>query len=237
MPREDFYEFLLEYGKGLEVLKEGEVIEFATYEPLPGIEPVEVKGIRVKTHKESFKPLRIGDFLVIPPWIKPIFINPGGAFGTGLHPTTQLCLSALEEFFQPGWSAIDVGCGSGILSIALKRLVASEVLAIDKDPVAVQECAENAKANRVELKVLCATPEEVELCFDFLVANLDIGVFRSSMPKLFELYKKMGVFSGIYRRKELGEFMEMIRGYPLEVKSVKSKGGWFVVVVQRTDIL
>jgi Ribosomal protein L11 methylase len=134
LEKEDFYQFLLDYGKGVRLLEEGkEDVVFAVYEPLQGFEPIEVREIKVITPKESFKPITLGEFVVLPPWLKPIFINPGSAFGTGLHPTTQMCLKAIEEFFQEGWSAIDVGCGSGILSIALKLKGARRVVAIDID--------------------------------------------------------------------------------------------------------
>jgi [LSU ribosomal protein L11P]-lysine N-methyltransferase (EC 2.1.1.-) len=232
MQKEEFYEFLLRYGKGLEIVKEGEDVEFAVYEPLHGMEPIEVSQVKVKAPKESFKPIKVGDFLIIPPWIKAVVINPGSAFGTGLHPTTQLCLRSMQRFFHPGWSAIDVGCGSCILSIALKFLGASEVLAIDIDPLAIKECKRNAKTNGVEIKVLQATPEDVERSFDFLVANLDIHVFRKSMLSILKLFNKIGVFSGIYGKSELKEFVQMVKNHPVDVKSIRSKGGWFVVVLQ-----
>jgi ribosomal protein L11 methyltransferase len=160
--KEDFYQFLLDYGKGVRLLEEGkEDVVFAVYEPLQGFEPIEVREIKAITPKEGFKPIALGEFVVLPPWLKPIFINPGSAFGTGLHPTTQMCLKAIEEFFQKGWSAIDVGCGSGILSIALKLKGANKVVAIDIDPQAVQECKANAKLNHVELEVYQAQPKDI----------------------------------------------------------------------------
>ncbi|WP_333785037.1 50S ribosomal protein L11 methyltransferase [Thermocrinis sp.] len=237
MEKEDFYEFLLSYEKGVEIIKEGEQVQFATYEPLLGMEPIEVYQVKAKAPKESFRPIMVGDFLITPPWIKSILINPGSAFGTGLHATTQLCLKSIQKFFQPGWSAVDVGCGSCILSIALKLLGASEVLAIDIDPLAVEECKKNARSNGVDLKVLQATPEELNHRFDFLVANLDIQVFRKSMPSIVNLFNKIGVFSGIYGKAELGEFKQMIKEYPVKVKSTQSKGDWFVVVLQKDFIL
>lgn len=101
--KEDFYQFLLDYGKGVRLLgEEKEDVVFAVYEPLQGFEPIEVREIKAITPKEGFKPITLGEFVVLPPWLKPIFINPGSAFGTGLHPTTQLCLKAIEEFSQEG---------------------------------------------------------------------------------------------------------------------------------------
>jgi ribosomal protein L11 methyltransferase len=111
--------------------------------------------------KKHYQPIKIGKKLVIvPAWIKkdfpgrlPIRINPGMAFGTGTHPSTQLCLQLLEEALQPAQSVIDVGCGSGILSIAALKLGADFVLGVDIDPAAVNSTVENAANNQIESKL------------------------------------------------------------------------------------
>jgi ribosomal protein L11 methyltransferase len=82
-----------------------------------------------------------------------IELDPGMAFGSGLHPTTRLCLEALEDYVRPGQAVLDVGTGSGILSIAAARLGAARVLALDTDPLAVQIARENVALNRVEAVV------------------------------------------------------------------------------------
>jgi ribosomal protein L11 methyltransferase len=105
--------------------------------------------------KDHYHPINVGKGLVIQPaWLPleetsriPLLMDPGMAFGTGTHPTTQLCLEALEEHLQPGTPVIDLGCGSGILSIAAARLGASGVLALDIDPIAVQNTKENSIRN------------------------------------------------------------------------------------------
>jgi len=113
--------------------------------------------------KQHFAPLRVGERLVVKPTWAPwppandpaqarpgdlvIELDPGMAFGTGTHPTTRLCLEALEECVRPGDLVVDVGCGSGILSIAAARLGAAWVLAVDNDPVAARVCRANAAAN------------------------------------------------------------------------------------------
>jgi len=232
--KEDFYQFLLDYGKGVRLLEEGkEDVVFAVYEPLQGFEPIEVREIKVITPKEGFKPITLGEFVVLPPWLKPIFINPGSAFGTGLHPTTQMCLEAIEEFFQEGWSAIDVGCGSGILSIALKLKGANKVTAIDIDPQAVQECKANAELNHVELEVYRAQPKDINQTFDFMVANLETHIFFEVMQDLIKLFEKRAVLSGIYKKDELREMLKLLGNYPLKVKRRISKKGWFCLVVDR----
>ena len=106
--------------------------------------------------KAYFKPLRIGRRLVVsPPWETPelserdilITIDPGMAFGTGTHATTQMCLVLLEDYLKPGNSVADIGTGSGILSIAAEKLGASTLTAGDNDPLAVKIAVENAMIN------------------------------------------------------------------------------------------
>jgi len=108
--------------------------------------------------KADFKPIRIGKRLVIvPAWLNPplapddvpIRLDPGMAFGTGTHPTTQLCLAAIERHLQPGTPVIDLGTGSGILAIAAAKLGAGPLLAVDIDDEAVRVAKENAAANGV----------------------------------------------------------------------------------------
>jgi ribosomal protein L11 methyltransferase len=107
-----------------------------------------------KTH---YKPITIGTKLVIQPaWLPieekdriPILMDPGMAFGTGTHPTTQLCLTAIEDYLQSGQLVIDIGCGSGILSIAAALLGAKQVLALDIDSTALQNARKNIECNDV----------------------------------------------------------------------------------------
>jgi ribosomal protein L11 methyltransferase len=109
-----------------------------------------------KTHYDV---LRVGRRLVIKPTWRDydplpddliIKLDPGMAFGSGLHPTTRLCLEAMEGFLRPGSGVLDVGTGSGILAVAAARLGASHVLALDTDPLAVRVARENVALNQVE---------------------------------------------------------------------------------------
>jgi ribosomal protein L11 methyltransferase len=108
--------------------------------------------------KAHYRPIPIGqNTLILPAWVQPergekrtvIRINPAMAFGTGAHPTTQLCLELLEKYIQPGINAIDVGCGSGILSIAALKLGAAHLLAVDMDRQSVAATLENAGINEI----------------------------------------------------------------------------------------
>jgi ribosomal protein L11 methyltransferase len=108
--------------------------------------------------KQHYTPIPVGEtLLIIPAWHQPaaseartvVRINPAMAFGTGTHPTTQLILALLEIHFQPGFPLIDVGCGSGILSIAALKMGATHALAVDVDQQAVQSTLENAALNGI----------------------------------------------------------------------------------------
>ncbi len=105
---------------------------------------------------------RIGErFVIVPSWLEyspqpadvVLSLDPGMAFGTGLHPTTQLCLLLLERYAAPSMRTLDLGCGSGILAIGAAKLGAQPVLAIDNDPIAVQATLENVERNAVAERV------------------------------------------------------------------------------------
>lgn len=111
--------------------------------------------------REKYHPIPIGNsLLILPPWYEqdepgrhPLIIEPGMAFGTGTHPSTQLCLTLLETYIQPGDVVVDLGCGSGILSIAAARLGARVAFAFDIDPDSVKITLENAERNAVASQV------------------------------------------------------------------------------------
>jgi len=120
--------------------------------------------------KVNFHPLRVGRrLMIIPAWLNPplapddipIRLDPGMAFGTGTHPTTQLCLEAIERHARPGAPMIDVGTGSGILAIAAAKLGAGPVLALDIDPEAVRVAGENVLANAVGVNAAANAGVEV----------------------------------------------------------------------------
>ena len=108
--------------------------------------------------KQHYTPIRIGQrVLVCPAWETPrprpddilLVMDPGMAFGTGLHPTTRMCLEIVEERVQPGMSVLDLGTGSGILAIAAARLGARPILALDSDEIAVEAARKNSSINKV----------------------------------------------------------------------------------------
>ena len=147
--------------------------------------------------QEHFHVMRLGRRLVIKPsWRRHrrtgdelvIDLDPGMAFGTGLHPTTRLCLEALENLADRGplGRVLDVGCGSGILSIAAVRLGATRALGVDIDPIAVEATIANARHNRVGKRVRAregSIPSD-EGPFDTVLANLVAGVLVEIAPDL-----------------------------------------------------
>ena len=139
--------------------------------------------------KEHHRSVQVGRRLIIlPAWAQtpvgdrlPVILNPDMAFGTGTHPTTRLCLAALEDYLRPGQRVIDLGCGSGILSIAAARLGASQVYAWDIDPQAVQVAHSNVSRNElseiIQVKVgslleILAEGTELTPTVDLLLANI-----------------------------------------------------------------
>ena len=163
--------------------------------------------------KEYFFVHRVGEHTVIvPSWREAeyaprpddivLLLDPGMAFGTGLHPTTRLCLRAVEELVRPGQRVIDVGAGSGILSIAAARLGAAQVEAVEIEPVAAAVCLENVVRNglnsiiKVHQGALDAVPTEP---FDLLLANISIRTLLDLRPMLAAAVKPGGtaVLSGV----------------------------------------
>lgn len=132
--------------------------------------------------KQHYHPLRVGEHLVISPtWTQPemqagdhiVWLDPGMAFGTGGHPSTRLVLILLERYLRPGDRVLDVGAGSGILSIAACKLGAASVLATDIDPVAVRVATENVRMNAVQDAVQVeAGSVPTSGMFDLILANI-----------------------------------------------------------------
>jgi len=154
--------------------------------------------------KDQYQPIKIGrSLMIIPAWVETDFpdrisirINPGMAFGTGTHPTTQLCLTMMEDNLQPDMAVFDIGCGSGILSIAAARLSAERVVAVDIDPASVQSTQENSALNRVENRLTIAQGSVAvirggafgDIQAPFVVANIlssvILGLFQDGLGDL-----------------------------------------------------
>ncbi|WP_029523123.1 50S ribosomal protein L11 methyltransferase [Persephonella sp. KM09-Lau-8] len=164
--------------------------------------------------KENFKPIEIPPFVIIPEWeiytgsLIPIKLKIGMAFGTGLHPTTQIMLKLIPEFVKKGDTVLDIGTGSGILAIAAAKLGA-KVVAIDIQDEAVRECKDNAWENEVQVECKKASADEIEGKYDIVLANLQIDIFRKYFDHIAKLFNKYLLISGIYKEKEKQELLEM----------------------------
>lgn len=140
----------------------------------------------LESWKAQFTPLRIGRFLVRPTWSDApipadaieLVLDPGMAFGTGLHPTTQQCLEAVSTLPLEARSLLDVGTGSGILAIAAAKRGASPVVAVDTDPLSIDAARENAERNRVAIPVGLGSAADVPGRFEFVLANIVAPVLQ-----------------------------------------------------------
>lgn len=176
--------------------------------------------------KKYYKPLRISERIVVTPtWeeYEPeseneiiIELDPGMAFGTGTHPTTVMCVQALEKYVKPGDEVIDVGCGTGILSISAAKLGAEKVHSFDLDEQAVQIARLNAKLNKVGEQVEVRQNnllDGVQGPVDLIVANILAEVILRFVGDAYQVLKSNGLFivSGIIHAKEAQVRQELER--------------------------
>ncbi len=193
--------------------------------------------------KEHFHPLKIGRVVIKPSWRewegKPdeivVELDPGMAFGTGLHPTTRLMIEALQDRVRPGMEVLDLGTGSGILAIPAARL-GSQVTALDISDVAVEVARENVTINRVEGQVSVAegTVEAVTgRRFDLILANIIASVLVHIAPDLAAALKPEGevLASGI-----IDERVDLVRtafgDAGLEITDATRDGDWWLIVAR-----
>jgi ribosomal protein L11 methyltransferase len=196
--------------------------------------------------RKHFVPLRVGRALrIVPPWepadepgCTTIVVNPGGAFGTGQHETTWLCLEAIEKLARHGSKVADLGCGSGILAIAAAKLGAARVLATDVDPAAIDATRENAVANGVADRVetlLAAAPPDERGAYDLVVANIysDTLVSISGAIAAIAAPHAIVVLSGIETTRSAEvESAFTARGFALD--EFLTRGEWSALVFRRS---
>ena len=195
--------------------------------------------------KQYFKPQKIGArFVVKPTWEEYdaapgdliIQIDPGMAFGTGLHATTRLCLRGLEARVFPGASVADVGTGSGILAIGAALLGAGRVVGVDNDPLAVRIAAENIAVNGVgETVSATEASEPPPSAFDIVVANILAHVIIALAAELFRATKPGGVLitSGILAGDSARQVAARLVAAGFETPEIAEEGEWASVTARR----
>lgn len=192
--------------------------------------------------REHFEPTRIGPRLVLrPTWaqmkLQPgdveLVVDPGRAFGSGTHESTRLVMRELDRRIQGGESVLDVGCGSGILSIAALLLGASRARAVDVDPDAVEVTRENARLNRVSSRVRASTTDVGRLTgsYDVVVANIQAHVLVPLADAIASRVAPGGilVLSGILREQH----EEVRAAYPdMDLQVLPAEGEWVALVLR-----
>lgn len=181
---------------------------------------------------------------VVPDWIEYqpkddeviIKLEPGCAFGTGTHQTTQLCMKALEKYMKKGDRVADIGMGSGILSILAKKLGASYVYGCDNDDTVIEVAKENAKKNGVECEFELGTADKVRDKFDFVCANILHFVLAEIMGDLKNLMKTGALMSlsGILDEKKQ-MVIDAYQKEGLELVEEIPQDQWTSFVVKRVD--
>ena len=162
--------------------------------------------------KDHFPPLLVGTRLYLcPPWASTppsgriaVVVDPGMAFGTGHHTTTRACLELLESRVAPGCDLLDVGTGSGVLSIAALLLGACRAVGVDVDPLATDAAAENAVRNGVADRLsLSSSLADVSGLFDLAVANIQLNVLTELEPQIAARVRPGGILiaSGLLREE------------------------------------
>ncbi|AGB41807.1 ribosomal protein L11 methyltransferase [Halobacteroides halobius DSM 5150] len=193
--------------------------------------------------KENFKPLRVSDRIIIKPsWEEYpsqkdnviIEIDPGQAFGTGHHETTEVCLRLIEDNLDSDTKLLDIGTGTGILSIAAAKLGAEEIFALDIDPIAVKVAKENATLNQVETEIDFVAGDLVEVVdktYNLVVANLLPHIIVNLIPDLEQVITENGKFilSGIIVDKE-EKINDKLREYDFKVIERIQLGEWVTII-------
>ncbi|MBQ8233679.1 MAG: 50S ribosomal protein L11 methyltransferase [Lachnospiraceae bacterium] len=208
----------------------------------------------INNWKQYFHQFYIDDILVIPSWedVAPqdndrmvLHIDPGTAFGTGMHETTQLCIRQLRKFITPETELLDVGTGSGILAILSLMFGAKHAVGTDLDICAVEAVAQNCEANGIapeKFQMMIGniiTDKEIQdevgyECYDIVVANILADVLVPLTPVILHQLKKGGIYitSGIIDDKEQ-TVVDAVKAAGLEVLEVTYQGEWVSVTARK----
>ena len=210
----------------------------------------------INNWKQYFHQFTIDDILVVPSWeeVKEedrdkmiLHIDPGTAFGTGMHETTQLCIRQLRKYITPETVLLDVGTGSGILAILSLMFGAKQAVGTDLDPCAVEAVKENKEANKIEAEAFTMmigniiTDKEVQdkvgyNRYDIVVANILADVLGPLTPVILNQLKPGGIYitSGIIDDKE-ETVVEAVKKAGLKVLEVTRQGEWVSVTASKNQ--
>ena len=206
----------------------------------------------ISSWKKYWGPELVGKkILVLPSWIelpeeyknkKVIRIDPGAAFGTGSHPTTSLCLEALEKISLSNKKILDIGSGSGILSIAAKSFGASKIFAIDNDYLAINSTKSNFRLNFGNLDNLkiylgpfdCLISKNSLKNFDFIFCNILAEVIKDIIPDISKCLNIDGeaIFSGILNSQK-DEIINLLNASNFQINEVSSRKDWVCITAQK----
>lgn len=170
-------------------------------------------------------------------------LDPGMAFGTGQHPTTRLCLTALEQLAQPGIAVLDLGCGSGILSLAAVKLGCAAVIALDLETVAVEATRANARLNQVADRIRAERgslgerwplADDQQAIADVILANISATALVELAPLLAEALRPDGLLvgSGVVRERT-DEVLVALAAAGLRTERLLAEAGWSAIVARR----
>ncbi|WP_432626572.1 50S ribosomal protein L11 methyltransferase [Brotaphodocola sp.] len=209
----------------------------------------------INNWKQYFKPFTVDDILIKPTWeeIPPehadkllIEIDPGTAFGTGKHETTQLCIRQLDKYIKGGEKVLDVGTGSGILGIAALKLGAAEAFGTDLDENAVVAVKENLEANHIPAEKFGVVQGNIiddkaiqdqagYECYDIVVANILAPVIIMLQGEIAQHLKHGGIFitSGIINTKEEDVRQAMEANPELEIVEINHQNDWVSITARR----
>jgi ribosomal protein L11 methyltransferase len=192
----------------------------------------------IKNYQDSVQPIVAGKFYIFPSWYVPkegfinIKIDPALAFGSGHHATTFSCLKAISEYVKKEDSVIDVGCGSGILGLACKKLSASVALC-DTDPISIESCEKNFILNEESYDRLWeGSVDKSQSTYDVVIANIIADVLRFISKDLKSSCKKDGfiILSGILDKKE-ALVKESFKDLNLEQRILKDE--WVTLIYKK----
>lgn len=208
----------------------------------------------INNWKQYFHQFYVDDILIIPSWeeVQPedadkmiIHIDPGTAFGTGMHETTQLCMRQLKKYVTPETELLDVGTGSGILSIVALKLGAKHAVGTDLDPCAITAAKENLEANEIpdgSMDVMIGNIIDDKAVqdavgyekYDIVTANILADVLVPLTPVIIHQMKKGGIYitSGIIDEKE-ETVVEAVKAAGLEVLEVTHQNDWVSVTARK----